>query len=64
MTAPFRVVIPIPNQGAIIVGSSSAPQRTSCTPRRLNLRRLDFILDLKLVLHKSLQLDKQDTFYP
>ncbi|HEX9078718.1 MAG TPA: 4Fe-4S binding protein, partial [Desulfuromonadaceae bacterium] len=24
--------IPIPNQGAIVVGSSSAPQRTSCTP--------------------------------
>jgi hypothetical protein len=25
-------VIPIPNQGAIFVGSSSAPQRTICTP--------------------------------
>jgi serine/threonine-protein kinase HipA len=25
-------VIPIPNQGAIFVGSSSAPQRTCCTP--------------------------------
>jgi hypothetical protein len=42
------IVIPIPNQSAIFVGSYSAPQRTIFTPRRLNPRRLDFIFDLKL----------------
>ena len=45
-------MIPIPNQGAIFVGSSSAPQRTVIVRlRRLNPRRLDFILDLKSALH-------------
>jgi len=39
-------LVPIPPQGAIFVGSSSAPQRTLSTSRRLNPRRLDIILDL------------------
>jgi hypothetical protein len=42
-----RKLIPIPNQGAIFVGSSSAPQRTILRSRRLNPRRLYFILDLE-----------------
>jgi hypothetical protein len=29
---PREEVIPIPNQSGIVVGSSSAPQRTICTP--------------------------------
>ena len=45
--------VPIPYQGAIFVGSSSATQRTPCTPRRLNPRRLDIILDLKSGVHPS-----------
>jgi len=34
-------------------GSSSAPQRTICTLRRLNPRRLDFTLDLKSELNAN-----------
>jgi len=56
-------MIPIPNQGAIFVGSSSAPQRTICTPRRLNPRRLDFILDLKLV-YEGMKGAVMDLFSP
>ena len=46
-----QILIPIPNQSAIFVGSSSAPQRTVCTPHRLNPLRLDFIFDLKQELY-------------
>ena len=47
-----RRLVPFLNQGAIFVGSSSAPQRTICTLRRLNPRRLDFILDLESELRR------------
>jgi hypothetical protein len=44
-------VIPIPNQGAIFVGSSFCSSTYEIVRlRRLNPRRLDFILDLKSVL--------------
>ena len=42
------LLIPIPYQSAIFVGSSSAPQRTDVLLCRLNPRRLDFIFDLKI----------------
>jgi hypothetical protein len=43
--------IPIPNQGAIFVGSSFCSSTYDTVRlRRLNPRRLDFILDLKSVL--------------
>src|SRR6185369_14679734 len=57
----LRRRLPIPNQGAIFVGSSSAPQRThSVRLRRLNPRRLDFILDLKLELFLFAGIDAGD----
>jgi hypothetical protein len=45
------MVIPIPNQGAFFVGSSFCSSTYETVRlRRLNPRRLDFILDLKSVL--------------
>lgn len=41
-------VVPIPDQGAISVGSSSVSQRAIARFRRLIPRRLDIILDLEL----------------
>jgi hypothetical protein len=46
--APFLRLIPILNQGAIFVGSSSAPQYTVVCLCRLNPRRLDITPDLEL----------------
>ena len=47
---PAGVLIPIPSQSPLFVGSSSSAQRTNRTPRSLNPRRLDIILGLELVL--------------
>jgi hypothetical protein len=45
-----KIAIPIPNQGAIFVGSSFCSSTYyTVRLRRLNPRRLDFILDLKSV---------------
>jgi len=57
LSSLIQGIIPIPNQGAIFVGSSSAPQRTVVRLHRLNPRRLDFILDLKLGLHVAIRLN-------